>query len=255
MPLKTTEIEGVTYAIVSDGKPVYVDDSGQEQAYDGEELANRVTALNGEAMGFRKEKEKLAKQLEAYSGIEDPAAAAKALETLASLDQKKLVDAGKVDEIKAAAIAATEEKYAPIVSENDSLKKALTKEMIGGRFARSSFIQEKLVAPVPMVEATFGPNFGIEDGKVVAKYPDGNPVFSKARPGELADFDEALSLLVNSSTFKDSILKGAGQRGSGAEGGNGGQGGSKQMTRSEYEKMAPTERQAKLNDGYSLVDG
>ena len=72
-----------------------------------------------------------------------------------------------------------------------------------------------------MVQATFGKAFKIEEGKVVAYDANGNKIFSQSRPGELAEFDEALEALVDAYPHKDHILKPTGAQGSGAPNGNG----------------------------------
>jgi hypothetical protein len=66
--------------------------------------------------------------------------------------------------------------------------------MIGGRFGGSKFISEKMAIPTEFVRSYFGQNFKIEEGKVVAYDGQGNKVFSRTKPGELASFDEAWNL-------------------------------------------------------------
>ena len=237
MKLKTTEIDGKTYAEVQDNKPVYVEDSGKEVAFDALHTTQTITRLNGEAMGHRKDKEAAEAKLKGFEGIEDPAAALAALATVKNLDDKKLVDAGEIETIKAEAIKAVEEKYKPVVEERDGLKDTLNKELIGGSFSRSDFVKDKMAVPLQMVEATFSNHFSIEEGKIVAKDGNGNQIYSKERPGEAAAFDEALEILVDASPFRDSILKGRQQQGGGSQGGDGG-GTGKTMTRSEYDKLA-----------------
>lgn len=253
MELKTVEIEGVTYAVVQEGKPVYLD-GDKEVAFDAPHAAATISRLNGEAKGHREAKEAAEKALRAFEGIEDPKAALKALETVSNLDAKALIDAGKAEEMKAAAIKAIEDKYAPIVEKATALESELRAEKIGGRFSRSKYIAENLAVPVELVETYFGKNFALEEGKVVAKDQSGNVIYSKSRPGEPADFDEAVAALVEGSPFRDSILKGRNQNGSGAQGSAGGTGGRKVMSRADYEAMPPLERQAKLTEGYSLTE-
>lgn len=253
MKLKTVEIEGTTYAEVKDGKPVFVEDDGSENAIDVPQSVQTIARLNREAQGHREAKEAAEAQLKQFEGIDDPGAARKALDTVKSLKDKELIDAGEVEKVKAEAIKAVEEKYKPVLEERDGLKSTLEKEMIGGRFARSKFAADKLAIPTDLVQSAFGDRFKIEDGKVVAYGPDGNKVFSKERPGEPADFDEALELLVNQYPNKDQILKGSGHQGGGARPPNG-KAGAKTMTRSEYDQMAPLERQKLLSDGYTLTE-
>ena len=223
MKLKTTQIDGKTYAeIDSSGFPVYLHDDGKEIGFDADQAFQKINSLSAEAKTHRLAKEQAETSLKAFEGIEDPAAAKKALETLKNFDDKKLVDAGEVEKVKAEAIKAVEDKYAPIVQERDAFQSQLHNELIGGGFARSKFIQDNIAVPVDMIQATFGKNFQIENGKVVAVGADGQKIFSRSRPGEVADFDEALESLVGGYQHKDSILKGN-QSGGGGFQNNGGQ--------------------------------
>ena len=110
-------------------------------------------------------------------------------------------------------------KYAPIVEQRDALEASLHKELIGGGFARSKYIQDNIAVPVDMVQATFGHHFKIEEGKVVAYDPNGEKIYSRVRPGELANVDEALESLVGGYQHKDLILKGGKGTGGGFQGG------------------------------------
>ena len=222
MKLKTVIVEGKTYAEVNEqGLPLYIHDDGKEVAHDAPQTVATISRLNGEARTNRERYETAETSLKAFEGIEDPTAAKKAMETLKNFDDKKLVDAGEVEKVKAEAIKAVEDKYAPIVQERDAFQSQLHNELIGGGFARSKFIQDNIAVPVDMIQATFGKNFQIEGGKVVAVGADGQKIYSRARPGEVADFDEALEVLVGGYQHKDSILKGN-QSGGGGFQGNGG---------------------------------
>ncbi len=255
MKLNIVEVDGKTYAEVQDGKPVYTDDAGKTVAFDAPGTAATITRLNAEAKSHRTRAEAAEGSLKAFEGIEDPAAALKALATMKGLDAKALIDAGKADEMRAAAIKAVEDKYAPVLAERDGLQGQLRQERIGGSFARSKYIAEKLAVPVDFVEARFGGNFSLEDGKMVAKDSTGNPIYSKARPGEIAGFDEAMEILVDAYPHRDSILKGTGSQGGGARPGNPGGTGAKTMSRAQYDAMAPKDRTAKMRDGLANKSG
>ncbi|UNK39371.1 hypothetical protein MNR02_06600 [Shinella sp. H4-D48] len=255
MKLKTKEIEGVTYAEIQDGKPVYIEDNGSETAFDAPATRATITRLNGEAKGHREAKEAAEAALKKFEGIEDPAAAIDAIRKVASLKDKDLIDAGKVEEIKQQAIKAVEEKYAPIVQERDGLVNQLHSEKIGGSFARSKYIGDKLAVPSDMVEAMFGKHFTLDNGKIVAKDANGNQIYSKANPGNPADFDEALEAIVGAYAGRDHILKGTGHNGSGKQPGtNGSGGGSKTITRAEFEALDHSARGAKIKEGFKVVD-
>lgn len=235
MDLKTTTIEGVTYAVVQDGKPVYID-AGKEIAFDAVSTVATISRLNGEAKSHREGKEAAEGRLKAFEGIADPAAAIEALKTVGNLDQKKLIDAGEVEKVKAEAIKAVEERYAPVVAERDKLTAELHSEKIGGAFNRSKVIADKFAIPADLVQARFGPNFKLEDGKVVAFDQNGAKLYSKSSPGNLADFDEALELLVEAYPYKESILKGQIKAGGGAHN-SGGQGSGQDLS-----GLSPVER-------------
>lgn len=220
MKLKTVVVDGKTYAEVNEqGLPLYVHDDGKEVAHDAAQTVATISRLNSEAKTNRERYEKAEATLKAFEGIDDPAAAKKAIETLKNFDDKKLVDAGEVEKIKTEAIKAVEDKYAPIVQERDAFQAQLHNELIGGGFARSKYIQDNIAVPVDMIQATFGKNFQIENGKVVAVGADGQKIYSRTRPGEIADFDEALETLVGGYQYKDSILKGSQAGGGGFQGG------------------------------------
>lgn len=225
MKPKIVEVNGKSYAELLDGKPVYVHDDGKEVAFDAAGTVATIARLNAESKGHREAKEAAEKSLKSFEGIEDPAAARKALEVISSLDQKKLVDAGEIERVKAEIGKSYQTKIDEATGRATALEKQLYDEKIGGAFARSKIIADKLAIPADMVQARFGQQFKIEDGKTVAYDQHGNKIYSRARPGEVADFDEALETLVEQYPHRDSILKSSGANGGGAP--NNGSGGRK----------------------------
>jgi hypothetical protein len=247
------KLDAAGHVVVQDGKPVYIDDKdNKEIAFDADHSVSTIARLNGEARGHREAKEAAEAKLKPFEKITDPAAALKALDTVKNLDDKKLVDAGEVERVKSEAIRAVEEKYAPTVSKVKELESQLYGEKIGGAFARSPLlVGEKAIVNIPadLVQARFGTHFTIKDGKVVATDAHGNQIYSRTKPGELADFDEALETLINAYPQKDSILKGAGGSGSGASTSGGGSGGQKSMSRATFEQLSPEARAAEVKGG------
>jgi len=250
-------------AVLKDGHPVYVYPDGKEAAFDAAQPVSKIAQLNGEAKGHRERAEAAETKLKLFDGLDDAEAARKALETVANLDAGKLVQAGKVEEIKAAAKKAAEDQLAAIskthtieLSKRDDQIKTLTgqiqTELIGGSFNRSKFISEKFIVPADIVQAKFGNNFKIEEGKVVAYDSAGNKIYSRTRHGEVANFDEALDTLVEAYPGKDSILKGNVKDGGGA--GNGGSGGGKKALKlAEFSALAPALRAKHMADGGTLL--
>lgn len=241
------------HVVVSDGKPVYVNDDGKEIAFDAPGTLQSISRLNGEAKSHRERAEAAETSLKAFEGIADPKAAIKALEVIKNLDDKKLVDAGEVDKVRAEAIKAVEEKYAPIVKERDDLSGRLIAEKVGGSFARSKFIADKLNIPADMVESRFGSSFKLEGDSVIAYDKAGNKIFSASNPGEPAGFDEALGILVEHYPYKDQILKGTGASGGGSTGGNGGAGG-KTISRAQFESLCPQDQSSQIGAGVTITD-
>jgi hypothetical protein len=237
--------------------PVFVHADGKEAPFDGDATISTISRLNGEAKTHREGKEAAEAALKPFkdAGLTDAAAAAKALATVKNLDDKKLVDAGEVEKVKAEAIKSVRAEFEPIVAERDKLKADLYGEKIGGAFARSKFISEKVAVPADMLQATFGSRFKVENGKTIALDANGQTIFSRTRHGEPADFEEALEIMVDTYPHKASILKGSGASGSGASSGSNppGAGGKKTLTREQFDKLDPAARAAAARDANTVI--
>lgn len=248
------KLDDAGHVVVSDGKPVYVHDDGKEVAFDAPATVAKISQLNGEAKGHRERAEAAEGKLKAFEGIEDSEAARKALETVKNLKDGELVTAGKVEEIKAAAKKAAEdqvaaaakasnEKIKELETKSGALETALFSEKVGGAFSRSKFIAEKLAVPSDMVQAMFGNRFKVEGNKIIGIGADNQPIYSRSKAGEIADFDEALESMVDGYAQRDHILKGTGNQGDGARHNNGGNPpGGKTMSRAEFDKLSPAEK-------------
>ena len=230
--------------------PVYVHDDGKEIPFDAATTVATIGRLNGEAKSHRERAEGAEKKLKVFEPITDVQAAVAALEMVGKLDAKKLIDAGEVDKVRSEAqkafdlrLKAVEESHQPVIKERDTLKNALVQEKVGGSFARSKFITERLAIPVDLVQARFGQAFRLENDAVVAYDSKGNQIFSRSKPGQIAEFDEALEILVDSYPYKENILKGSGASGGGAQGG-GGAGGKRTVTRTQFNAMDPATQAA-----------
>jgi hypothetical protein len=227
LKLKIVEVDGKQYAEIQDGKPVFIEDDGKEVAFDAPGTRATITRLNSEAKDNRLRAETAEKTVKAFEGIDDPAAAKKALGIVANLDAKTLVDAGEIEKVKTEISKAYQTQLDEANGKTQTLEQQLYAEKIGGNFARSKYIADKLAVPVDMVQATFGQNLKVEEGKVVAYDAQGQKIFSRSRPGELADFDEAIETLVSQYPHRDHILKSSNANGGGAQGGDGGNSGAK----------------------------
>lgn len=254
MKLKIVEVNGQKLAAIDDkGNPIYVHDDGKEIGFDASQAIGKIASLNGEAKSHREAKESAEANLAKFAGITDPAKAIEALELVTKIDQKKLIDAGDVDQVKAEITKSFQAQLDEATNQNKTLQDQLYKEMIGGRFSGSKFITDKMAIPADFVQARFGQSFKIEEGKVVAYDPSGNKVYSRAKPGELADFDEALEFLVEQYPQKDHILKASGNSGGGSQQSQH-QAGQKTMKRDAFDSLDITGKNAALKDGITIVD-
>lgn len=237
---------------LQDGKPVYVKDDGSELAFDAASTLATISRLNGEAKGNRERAEAAEAKLKPFEGL-DSERARKALETVQNLDNKKLIDAGEAEKVRAEISKSYEQKLAEAMKATQTLEQQLHTAKIGGNFAGSAFIKDKLAIPADMVQAAFGARFGLKDGKVVATTPDGNTIYSASRPGEIADFDEALEVLVKAYPHRDAIMKGTGS--SGIEKKTGGGGGSgKTITRAAFEALDPAAKAQTMAEKTAITD-
>lgn len=269
MKPKTVTIDGKTYIVTDDaGLPVYEID-GKEVGFDAVGTTSRIGALNREAQSHREGKEAAENKLKAFEGIENPEDALKALETVKNLKAGDLKTAADVEEIKRQARAAADEqvqqtarqsaeRIQQLEKERDGFREGLYSEKVGGAFSRSPYVKDKLTVPPDMLMQTFGSNFKIEDGKLVPYGQDGQKIWSKTKPGEVADFEEGIEHLVNNYQHKSHIMRGTGNSGTGAghgagNGGGQGQGGKPTMTRQAFEALPPSEKAAAVKNN-QIVD-
>ncbi len=268
MKLKTIEVNGGTYAEVADGKPVYIGDDSKEIPFDAPHTVGTIKRLNDEAKSHREAKEAAEARLKGFEGIADPEAARKALDRVKNFSDADFVKADKVDEMKRAwENTSKEEREAAVRASNaerdkwkgeaESLQGALFGEKVGGAFSRSKFIADKIAIPADLLQDKFGARFKVTDGKIVGHGADNQPIYSRTRAGEIADFDEALESMIDAYPHKNAILKGTGANGSGARPPHGGgANGQRTMNKSAFDAL-PLPQQAALmrgKDAPVLVD-
>jgi len=245
--------------VVEEGRPVYVHDDGSEIPFDADSAVSKISNLTEEKDRHFKKFQAVNERLEAFGELEpdeiiaklkeydkiDIQEARKAMETVANLDDGDLIKAGQVDTIKAEMRKAFQEKENEI---NNSWGKEITKVqdlvstknttiyelMVNSRFASSPTILEKTTLPPDIAANYFSKNFRVEgegiDAKVVG-YINNERVFSKERPGEVAEFEEALSVVIDAYPMKDRILRAS-------AGGSNAQGNANPDTKSQREFLA-----------------
>lgn len=180
--------------VVVNGNPVWVTDEGEKEVNYSETLS-KLDSVTSESIGRRQEIKTLKEEIEQLKSVEKP-------------DKSKL-----------------EEELQKQLAEKDGVINQLKTEVndikLTDAFKSSKFIQDNIAVPAEMLRATFGNAFSIEDGKIVAKDQNGNVIYSRENYGQPATFEEAISTLVDQSSFKDQILKSSGNQGSGSNNGGG----------------------------------
>lgn len=210
------------HAVLKDGLPVYVYDDGKEAAIDVPDMASRFKTLQDDSRKAFAARDEAKAALRAFDGL-DANKAKEALDTIAKLDQKKLIDAGQVNAAVDAALKPVQDELSAQKQRAETLEGQLHAEIVGGSFARSKFIAEKVAVPSDMLQAAFGKFFSVSEGRLAAKDASGNPIYSRKNPGASADFDEAIEILIDQYPHKEALLKADNRSGSGAPAGDGGQ--------------------------------
>jgi hypothetical protein len=126
--------------------------------------------------------------------------------------------------------------------------------LISSRFATSKALEKTILTP-DLAEAKFGVLFDVEGENVVA-YRDGNrkeKLYSRADPSKLADFDEALSILVSSDPNYSKWKAGTGASGGGAPGGAA-QGSQNVIERKQFEGMDPNAQMKFVREGGTVAE-
>lgn len=229
MPWKQDENGGLA---VVDGNPVWVYESGPEKGKEapvefGKTLAT-IQNITKESMS-RKEKinelKAVTSQIEA-AGIEDVGEyitkAKEAMDTVANLSDKEILEAGQVDKIKQsitdgftrqieALKQAGEKANTEWKSKLDAKDAAIKDLVIKGAFDASDFLRDKTVLLPDIAFSYFGGRFGVEEkeGKLTGFALDagGDKIMSLKNPGAYADPAEAIEILINEHPQKDRMLK------------------------------------------------
>lgn len=211
--------------LIVDGKPVFAITGKGDIPVDVPDLFNTIERLNGESAGRRKDNEDLQARLKPYEGI-DPEKARVAIEFQANVDAGKLVEAGKVEELKAQIGQQIGQGWEHKLAEQDKSWQAKLAEsearnakkdasirnlVVLGSFLDCEFLSKETNLIPEMAHKWLGDQMEVreEDGNfvVVAKRRDGSEIFSAENPGKLATPHEAIKILILEHPDRDRILK------------------------------------------------
>lgn len=229
-------------------KPLYVNDKGEEVPVDPPAMYQKIIDLGTEAKNHREGLEGLQKKFLVLDDIEDiedyVEKAKKAIEQVANFDDKDWMDVKKVDSLKEQMKEAHSKELAGVKTQFEETVKTqhdtitrkddqIRKLMVSNQFANSPLFTgatPKTSMSPDVAEAFFGHHFRVEEDEkngnepvVRAYFTNGDPVISASpeRVGELANFNEAITLLFDQYPNREQYIKGTG-KGSGAGGGAGG---------------------------------
>lgn len=220
------------------GDPIFVGADGKELAVRG----NTIPQMMGEAKALRDRAERAEAAVQAFEGL-DPVAAREAVEKLSTVDLSKMVEAGKLDEVRNQITQQFQGKLTDAEKRAAEIQTRLDNTVRQAAFASSDFIRERVAVPPEMFEATFGKNFKVEDGKLVPYDAEGNVIYSTKNMAQVASLDEAFQIMVDQYKYKDAILKPIGNQGSGNKGNGGNQSQSgRRITRAEFEALGPAQQ-------------
>jgi hypothetical protein len=233
------------HVVLNDSKPIYIDPDGKEVTLDPVGMYDKIIVLGKENKTRREESTGLQAKVKLFDGIEDldkyKADADEALETVKNFNEKDWLKADKVEKLKAdmktaydeqetnlrKSFGLKEEELSTVITRKDIQIRSL---MVSNRFATSPFFSgtnPKTTLPPEIAETYFGKHFKVEEDKttgalnLAAYHSNGDPVYSRQNPGEIANFDEAMVAIFDQYPGKDQLIRASGG-GSGAGGGSGG---------------------------------
>ena len=237
MPIEL-KVDDAGNAVLQDGKPVYTFEDGKDAPFDVPAAMSKIASLNGEAKDYRLKLKDATENLTKFEKITDVDVALAAMKTVENIDDQKLVEAGKVEELKSSMKKIADDKEATIT--NEFTKKVgdlevllgdqetkIRKLIIDDKFNNSPFFsgeQPKTTLFPDVAAKYYGENFKIEDKDGQAKvigYLKGEVILSKERFGEPAEFDEAMEYIIEHDPRKNLLLTAS----SGGSGGIGNLGG------------------------------
>lgn len=282
MALQYKKTDSGKIDVDGNGNPLVFDDEEEEEktfGLDAIHLYSKIPTLQAEAKTYREERDKLhqrmapfgeakpedilakIRRLDAFGDI-SPEKAKEALELVDNLKDVDEQNAVKIEKVKAGVADSYESRirdidtaHAKRVGEMEQAMQrkdyAIRNLVIKGAFDRSEFIRDATVLTPDIAYDSFGRYFVVEEGddglQVYALDRAGEKIFSKAKPGEYAEPEEAIELLINSYPQRDSILRSTGG-GSGA-GGNANQRASKRAKMAELASLPAVERLKALHRG------
>jgi len=237
--------------IVKDGMPVYVMDDGKDETFDAPATLFKIKSLTeekdrhfGKASDLQEKLNAAETTLKSFDGI-DAEIAKTAIETVEKMEGGKMIEAGEFDKLKTQmqgiqdkALSEQKETYETKLSAQATdiagQQQTINNLMISSNFAKSPFFsgeKPRTILTPDLAANLFGANFKVEgdgpDPKLIG-YLNGEKIPSSTNVGEPADFEEAISVIIEKHPGKERFLSSPEGGGPGA-GSNFGKGGATVM--------------------------
>lgn len=215
--------------VVENGMPVYVDGAGKDIVFDAPATLFKVKSLTeekdrhfGKASDLQKKLDEAQTSLQAFDGL-DVDAAKLAIETVEKMEGGKMIEAGEFDKLKTQmqgiqdkALSEQKETYEAKLAENETniagQQKTINNLMISSNFAKSPFFsgdKPRTILTPDLAANLFRTNFKVEgDGPEpqLIGYLNGEKIPSSTNVGEPADFEEAISVIIEKHPGKERFL-------------------------------------------------
>lgn len=211
------------HVVERNGLPVWKLDDGSEETFDGPALHATFGTIREERDRAAREARELQERVRRFGNHSDEDIV-KALERVANLDQKKLIEADKLDEVIDHRIRpmreAWEQERATLQGAVKAKEAALKRHVLGRLFAEWDGLKDWFLTP-DLLEAKYGAHFEVTDTLDVIPYVDAErteKLYMKSNPGVVAPFAEAISTLLDRHPQKDKLRRGVNAQGSDAPG-------------------------------------
>lgn len=248
------------YALINEAGQAILDD-GKDTPLDHDALIGKVKELSDLRDKWeRDEKPAIAAKVAFLERLgKSPAEIEKAVRTVESLGDEKLAAAGKLDEVLKerleAGLKVLRDENATLKAQVNDTQGKLRHVTISRSFRDlDPKIRENWTITGDIAEAMFGGHVD-DDGNVYHDVDKKSRIYSDAKPGEAATFEEGIFKLLSVHPRAGDIKKGVNGAGGGAPGGAKGQNnGAKVMPRTQFTAMTPAAQMEFISAGGDLTE-
>lgn len=238
MPKLKAKMSKADFDALDESLKEYYVASGDDYVLDAEGVED-VTGLKNKIAELLKAGKDKTELLKAFEGL-DPEAAKKALEEMAKIEEKKLADKGKYDELLGKQKTEFETKLAEATKARETTLAGLKAEKLTNFLVKNGILADRA-------------KYALGDVAELIELTEGDAGFQlklKNGTGDASELDKVISDLKTNSGF---LFAASGASGSGATGSET-KDGAKSMTRTAFDALSPQEQSAFSIGGGSIAD-